>query len=116
MRFCDTESICNRCGRLSTINLRLARFPQGRLFFVPSLSLELAFYHVSFVTGADRGPDLFYSRGDLAANPLIPRSLEKIYRDAKTAATGNEPVLILGETGVGKEMLARHIYAQLISH
>lgn len=44
--------------------------------------------------------------------PLVPKSLEKIYQDAKIAASSNEPVLILGETGVGKEILARHIHAQ----
>ena len=44
--------------------------------------------------------------------PLIPRSLETIFQDAKIAATSNEPVLILGETGVGKEILARYIHAQ----
>ena len=45
-------------------------------------------------------------------NPLITNSLEKIYRDAQIAASSNEPVLILGETGVGKEVLARYIHAQ----
>jgi len=45
-------------------------------------------------------------------NPLVTNSLEKIYQDAKIAATSNEPVLILGETGVGKEVLARYIHAQ----
>ncbi len=45
-------------------------------------------------------------------NPLITKSLGKIYQDAQIAATSNEPVLILGETGVGKEMLARYIHAQ----
>ena len=43
-------------------------------------------------------------------NPLIARSFEKIYQDAQIAAASNEPVLILGETGVGKEVLARHIH------
>ena len=45
-------------------------------------------------------------------NPLVTSSLEKIYQDAKIAATSNEPVLILGETGVGKEVLARYIHAE----
>ncbi|MDE3077800.1 MAG: sigma-54 factor interaction domain-containing protein, partial [Chloroflexota bacterium] len=45
-------------------------------------------------------------------NPLITRSLEKIYRDGEIAATTNEPVLIQGETGVGKEVLARFIHAR----
>ena len=44
-------------------------------------------------------------------NPLITRSFEKIYEDAQIAAASNEPVLILGETGVGKEVLARYIHA-----
>lgn len=44
-------------------------------------------------------------------NPLITRSFEKIYQDAQIAAASNEPVLILGETGVGKEVLARYIHA-----
>lgn len=37
-------------------------------------------------------------------------SLEKIFRDAEIAARSNEAVLILGETGVGKEVLARYIH------
>ncbi len=45
-------------------------------------------------------------------NPLITNSLEKIYQDAQIAATSNEPVLILGETGAGKEVLARYIHSQ----
>ncbi|MBI2818597.1 MAG: sigma-54-dependent Fis family transcriptional regulator [Acidobacteria bacterium] len=45
-------------------------------------------------------------------NPLITKSLEKIYEDAKIAAASSEPVLILGETGVGKEVLARYIHAE----
>ena len=44
-------------------------------------------------------------------NPLITASFEKIYQDAQIAASSNEPVLILGETGVGKEVLARYIHA-----
>jgi transcriptional regulator with PAS, ATPase and Fis domain len=45
-------------------------------------------------------------------NPVITKSLEKIYRDAEIAATSKEPVLILGETGVGKEVLARYIHSR----
>jgi transcriptional regulator with PAS, ATPase and Fis domain len=45
-------------------------------------------------------------------NPLVTNSLEKIYQDAKIAASSSEPVLILGETGVGKEVLARYIHTQ----
>lgn len=45
-------------------------------------------------------------------NPLISKSLENIYQDAKLAAASSEPVLILGETGVGKEVLARYIHAE----
>ncbi|MBI2817922.1 MAG: sigma-54-dependent Fis family transcriptional regulator [Acidobacteria bacterium] len=45
-------------------------------------------------------------------NPLITTSLRKTYQDAQIAATSNEPVLILGETGVGKEVLARYIHSQ----
>jgi transcriptional regulator with PAS, ATPase and Fis domain len=37
-------------------------------------------------------------------------TLEKIFRDAEIAARGAEMVLILGETGVGKEILARYIH------
>jgi transcriptional regulator with PAS, ATPase and Fis domain len=37
-------------------------------------------------------------------------SLEKIFQDAEIAARSNEPVLIVGETGVGKEVLARYIH------
>ncbi len=48
----------------------------------------------------------------ILVNPLITNSLEKIYGDAQIAASSNEPVLILGETGVGKEVLARYIHAQ----
>ena len=43
-------------------------------------------------------------------NPLITASFEKIYQDAQIAASSNEPVLSLGETGVGKEVLARYIH------
>jgi two-component system response regulator HydG len=37
-------------------------------------------------------------------------SLEKIFRDAELAARSSEAVLILGETGSGKEVLARYIH------
>lgn len=37
-------------------------------------------------------------------------SLDKIYKDALIAAKSNEAVLICGETGAGKEMLARYIH------
>ncbi|MBI4463892.1 MAG: sigma-54-dependent Fis family transcriptional regulator [Acidobacteria bacterium] len=43
--------------------------------------------------------------------PFITKSLEKIFQDAQIAASSNEPVLVLGETGVGKEVLARYIHA-----
>lgn len=43
-------------------------------------------------------------------NPFIG-SLEKIFRDAEIAARSHEAVLILGETGSGKEILARYIHA-----
>lgn len=39
-------------------------------------------------------------------------TLEKMFRDAGIAARSNEAVLILGETGVGKEILAHHIHLQ----
>lgn len=42
-------------------------------------------------------------------NPVIG-SLEKIFRDAEMAARSAEAVFILGETGVGKEVLARYIH------
>lgn len=42
-------------------------------------------------------------------NPYIG-ALEKIFRDAEIAARSAEMVLILGETGVGKEVLARYIH------
>lgn len=45
-------------------------------------------------------------------NPVITKSLEKIYQDAEIAATSKEPVLILGETGVGKEVLARYVHSR----
>lgn len=38
-------------------------------------------------------------------------SLDKIFRDAEIAARSHEAVLILGETGSGKEVLARHIHS-----
>lgn len=38
-------------------------------------------------------------------------SLEKIFHDAEIAARSQEAVLILGETGSGKEVLARYIHA-----
>jgi transcriptional regulator with PAS, ATPase and Fis domain len=42
-------------------------------------------------------------------NPVIG-SLEKVFRDAEIAARSSEAVLIVGETGVGKEVLARYIH------
>jgi TyrR family helix-turn-helix protein len=42
-------------------------------------------------------------------SPIIG-SLEKIFRDAEIAGRSSEAVLILGETGVGKEVLARYIH------
>ncbi|GBC78733.1 Limonene hydroxylase [bacterium HR08] len=41
---------------------------------------------------------------------VVIGSLEKIFRDAEIAARSSEAVLILGETGVGKEVLARYIH------
>ncbi|HSP07594.1 MAG TPA: sigma 54-interacting transcriptional regulator, partial [Acidobacteriota bacterium] len=37
-------------------------------------------------------------------------SLDKIFRDAEIAARSHEAVLLLGETGSGKEVLARYIH------
>jgi transcriptional regulator with PAS, ATPase and Fis domain len=45
----------------------------------------------------------------VVVDPVIG-SLEKIFRDAEIAARSSEAVLILGETGVGKEVLARYIH------
>src|SRR3990172_5793356 len=58
------------------------------------------------------GAGFGWERGGLSVNPLVTKSLEKIYQDAKIAASSSEPVLILGETGVGKEVLARYIHTQ----
>lgn len=41
---------------------------------------------------------------------IVIGSLEEIFKDAATAANSNEAVMILGETGVGKEILARYIH------
>ncbi len=41
---------------------------------------------------------------------IVIGSLEPIFRDADIAARSSEAVLILGETGVGKEVLARYIH------
>jgi transcriptional regulator with PAS, ATPase and Fis domain len=48
-------------------------------------------------------------------SPVIG-SLEKIFRDAEIAARSSEAVLILGETGVGKEVLARYIHEHSRRH
>jgi len=41
---------------------------------------------------------------------VVIGSLERLFRDAERAARSSEAVLILGETGVGKEVLARYIH------
>jgi transcriptional regulator with PAS, ATPase and Fis domain len=48
-------------------------------------------------------------------NPYIG-SLEKIFQDASIAARSSEAVLLLGETGVGKEILARFIHERSRRH
>lgn len=47
---------------------------------------------------------------------VVIGSLEKIFRDAEIAARSSEAVLILGETGVGKEVLARYIHERSRRH
>lgn len=45
-----------------------------------------------------------------AEKGIVIGTLEEIFKDAETAANSNEAVMILGETGVGKEILARYIH------
>ena len=42
---------------------------------------------------------------------IVVGSLNDIFKDAETAANSNEAVMVLGETGAGKEILAQYIHA-----
>lgn len=42
--------------------------------------------------------------------PIIGEGLRPLYRQAKQVSPTDAPVLLLGETGVGKELLARYIH------
>jgi len=58
-------------------------------------------------------PVLAGSEPDASAEPTIQsRVLRSVYDQAERAAQGSIAVLVLGETGVGKELLARAIHAR----
>ncbi len=50
--------------------------------------------------------------GELIPPPGLGRETSRIYRSAGKVARGNVPVLVLGESGAGKEVLARWIHAR----
>lgn len=52
-----------------------------------------------------------YPENSTNEQPIVLGSVKEIFQDAETAAGSNEAVMILGETGVGKEILARFIHA-----
>jgi two-component system, NtrC family, response regulator HydG len=54
-----------------------------------------------------RNPKLSARRGRLVG---ASRKMLELYRDLQTIAPYNEPVLVLGETGTGKELVAAELY------
>jgi DNA-binding NtrC family response regulator len=52
------------------------------------------------------------AKGDLAPPPGLGAEMAKLYRRAGKVARGGVPVLILGESGSGKEVLARWLHAR----
>ncbi len=53
-------------------------------------------------------------KGPVDSGPLVYRSqaMKEVLRQAEIFARSEAPVLILGESGVGKELLARHLHEQ----
>src|SRR5262245_1837464 len=52
--------------------------------------------------------------GERPADEIVLRNarMQRLYADAALAARGRLPVLVLGETGVGKELVARAIHRE----
>jgi two-component system, NtrC family, response regulator AtoC len=61
-------------------------------------------------------PDLLAEDAPVGGGPTSPKRrdpvIQRLYADAARAARANISVLLLGETGVGKEVLARAIHAR----
>jgi DNA-binding NtrC family response regulator len=78
---------------------------------------EVAIGRVRVVLAATRQPALDSARppqaGAVPADVVVqnPR-MQRIYRDVTQAARGKLPVLVLGETGTGKELVARAVHRE----
>src|SRR5207244_664707 len=57
-------------------------------------------------------------KSKLGFGSIVGRSpeMEKLYRMIAKAAYSSHPVLILGESGIGKEMVARSIHSTSLDH
>ncbi len=56
-------------------------------------------------------PEYLFERDEIAEDPIAnSRAFDEVLRRAKSAARYDDPVLLLGETGTGKTMIARMIH------
>ena len=90
------QSLFARIARIAAVELRKALLWYDKIHARENTALE----RVRQATEQKRQTEFFYGA-----------SMQQLIQQADTAARSDAPILILGETGVGKEILARRIHA-----